>query len=1148
MKNKLYKLMLATVAVAFSTPMLAGDWTLPTPRLQHELKTEETVYLYNVEKGQFLAAGGAWGTHAALANEGFPYVLTEEEENVYTLFSSSAKAGSEQLLARENPSDVYTDYAGRESWCKYWVFSNGSQAGYYRMSSPENDANFGTEAGLDCEFYQLGWNPEAEDLTNGNGASMGTNVSVYMLNPETEGAALDWAFVSEADYETYFVRYELYAMLNKAEEKGVSTTAFEQVYNNLNATTEEIQATIVALQESINANNSNSLAGATDENPVDATSFIVNPSFDNKSGEGWTYSGFEPKNNRVWTGEDGAVCDNFMEIWNGSPVGNASLTQTIEGLPAGHYVLGLDGLACRQGQSTLEVSGVTIYVEDATRTETRMFTYKDSPKHFELDFIHGDGALTIGVSVESTDANFVLVDNFTLSYHGKTSVSPFVMVMNAAARQLEPYADTEAYTYSKATAEKVTALLAKAGAFAGNDDEAVALTDELNAMTAAVKAEISAYKTLAELVAKCEKDINKFETMPELQAELADLKYKYEEAYTAGTYSVEDIAKAKSEYTDYLTSQIMQYMEKATSESPVDITALYDNMGYEDNTKDNWSCTTGWTVRSHVAEVYQNTFKMSRTISGLPAGKYIVKVKGFYRNGGSKEDYQGSLDESNDMNAYLFANGKETGLAAYTAGISTQKYDGYTEVAEGLYCPNTMESSETAFNLDDRYQVEVSAGVMNDGGDLTFGVEVENAGPGGYWTCWSQFQIVYCGEDNQIYFDALEILLDEALAVQEDAMSVRDANEKLEKAMEYAAQVLDDNDAEHVSKAVADLNEAIEYAKPIPALIEKLADIFYGYYAMLDLYFQEDGDPTFETMLDEIACFVEDGDEIESVEQINTWIKDLCASWTKYIQYATLETASEENPADISPVILNNSFENPYTGQIDAGYWNLSYDGNAGGGTEQREISTCWEFWNSMTYDINQNIRGLADGYYTLSCQAFYRPFGGAGETASAYEADPEANLNALLYAQVGDTEYAAPINNIMVGAVTESLGVNGETTATYGGETIYVPNSMEAAHGYFEEGRYPVNNLTFEVKDGKDVKLGIKKDTGHDGDWTMMDDFQLFYLGKTAPTAINAVTESAHAVASIYDLNGRKQAKLTRGVNIVKGENGKSKLVIVSK
>ena len=77
---------------------------------------------------------------------------------------------------------------------------------------------------------------------------------------------------------------------------------------------------------------------------------------------------------------------------------------------------------------------------------------------------------------------------------------------------------------------------------------------------------------------------------------------------------------------------------------------------------------------------------------------------------------------------------------------------------------------------------------------------------------------------------------------------------------------------------------------------------------------------------------------------------------------------------------------------------------------------------------------------------------------------------------------------------------------------------------------------------------MGIKQTKGNSAGSLTMDDFQLFYLGTEAPTAIDEVAEDAAAEGAVeyYSVNGVKLSAPQAGFNIVKYQDGTVKKIFI--
>ena len=148
---------------------------------------------------------------------------------------------------------------------------------------------------------------------------------------------------------------------------------------------------------------------ATNENPVRVP--IVNPTFDDNDTSGWSLTGNWSTINTTY--------DNFnppfAEWWvNATAQADRSMSQTLS-LRDGKYMLQAAVEAVRQDQPSLSVSGVNLKFDD---TSVACHTADHAPQIFKVEKTVEEGEHTFGLYVESTDANWVAVDNFVLYYYG----------------------------------------------------------------------------------------------------------------------------------------------------------------------------------------------------------------------------------------------------------------------------------------------------------------------------------------------------------------------------------------------------------------------------------------------------------------------------------------------------------------------------------------------------------------------------------------------------------------------------------------------------------------------------------------------------------------------------------------------------------
>ena len=317
-----------------------------------------------------------------------------------------------------------------------------------------------------------------------------------------------------------------------------------------------------------------------------------------------------------------------------------------------------------------------------------------------------------------------------------------------------------------------------------------------------------------------------------------------------------------------------------------------------------------------------------------------------------------------------------------------------------------------------------------------------------------------------------------------------------------------------------------------------------------------------------------------------------------------IDKATLTNPVDATFLLINPSFsEGTSKG------WTTDGTGAAGDNEyayDEAGYKTNAELWNRETFTFSQTVNGLPAGTYELRARALYRNGGGVSndgrkkyEDAEDKEQYPDAN--AVLFAKSGDNEWRSTVKSIYSLKATENSftqcataweydevsGTNYPTAIHYLNGTIDESEQKEGiTYTGHDEGAYPLdsriatgeideeeleelvyyypasmqgfyaackkdpnayaNSVTFYLSEEGNVELGIRKLNTIGQDWVIMDDFQLFYLGKEAPTAIDEVAEAAEGAVEYYSVNGVKFDAPQKGINIVKYADGTTKKVFI--
>ena len=152
---------------------------------------------------------------------------------------------------------------------------------------------------------------------------------------------------------------------------------------------------------------------------------------------------------------------------------------------------------------------------------------------------------------------------------------------------------------------------------------------------------------------------------------------------------IADYAKAdklveyEKELAAYYNQTIMAElgMDKASEDNPVDITALLVNPSFTENQK-GWTGNFSTDNTLQNSEAYNTNFRIEQTLYALPAGKYTVKVKSFYRDGSFNDAYEHVWFFGDyTPNVKFFANNQEVDVVSLCnedAVFTERSYTQYT--------------------------------------------------------------------------------------------------------------------------------------------------------------------------------------------------------------------------------------------------------------------------------------------------------------------------------------------------------------------------------------------------------------------------------------------------------------------------------------
>lgn len=840
-------------------------------------------------------------------------------------------------------------------------------------------------------------------------------------------------------------------------------------------------------------------------------------------------------------------------------------------LPAGSYTISMSYYNAG-GADAVEKNLIGFVANDGTEHlgETKSFPVgKWTTETLKFD-LEGEtsGYFTVGyksTNVGSGKMPHLFVDGFSLIYVG-TGINASLLALNAMVSGANKLLNEDFNAdLRKQLADAVDAGQALVSAQSVDDEKNKAATEAIKALLGEVNASIAAYKSLNTF----RDDVNaariKYneEEYPELNVTLTNMLDEVDSALRSLDWTTSKIEETITSLNTIIKEGVKKQWDAVIASGKVlakdlDISVLFDQMAYPYSTSaatnptiEKWTKTGDGQFKTQfgTAEIWSgsaiNSFKVSSTLTELPVGKYTISTKAFFRNADNVTNFT-NYDETNTPEARLFAGANTVGLtnvAALANDIEGQT--GWTSAngdETAPYVPNNQEAAYNIFNNDEYtslIQKSVST-VVPQNGSLEFGISAEGM-EANAWTIWYTFTVTYNAPTASDVAGVLEALKIQAATLQDEVKVVKAADEMIENA-KSAHENADMSSVEALMDVMAKYVEAIAYAEKSDSLYKVMVERYDIYTELMSEV--ESEEPKYHALMEEIGSIYEEVGGIEDNEKLQEYIDAIKDKWAAFVQYPVLETSSLDDPGNITTAIYNYSFIDPATQVAGLGGWTYTRDGGNEIKTGGSEENPAAEFYNNNSFNFYQTLKGLAEGYYQIRVQSFYRA-GAAQANADSLTAEPTYGQNVKLYAKTESGEVATSVKNILQredeeGSLeTGQSATGGETVVKYAGEDeFYIPNDMTSFCEYTEIGIY-WNEVKVHLNAGETLTLGLFKDTHIDNDWTIFNNFELYYLGNgEAPDAINAVEVNGEkASAAIYNLAGQRVAKAVKGLYIMDGK-----------
>ena len=366
-----------------------------------------------------------------------------------------------------------------------------------------------------------------------------------------------------------------------------------------------------------------------------------------------------------------------------------------------------------------------------------------------------DGTMRIGLTSHNKTIEWALWANFKLTYMGKNA-DAIMGVLPTLVEELSAYVDANAEQIVDGTeAEYMSILMDAEDAIASEDEDALwkALIDVNKAISSAKEA-VSLYEeymnAVENLYAASETYENPSEEVIDAFDAVTSKFSDVDESYTVEELSalIDEINKVAGLF------KLPSNYKEASPTNPIDFTSLIVNPNFDGMDYSGWSGSgfgSGGDV-DECAERYQMSFDTYQDLSGLPAGVYEVRCKGFYRAGTAENDYKLFTDDDDARKAaVLYAKSDAGEDEVVIVNPSSQPSNdvnahdgGQSECASGLFIPNTMVSANSFFK--DGYYDNSLKTTVGESGKLRIGVR-KSTTISSDWAIFDTFQLIYYGTD-----------------------------------------------------------------------------------------------------------------------------------------------------------------------------------------------------------------------------------------------------------------------------------------------------------------------------------------------------------------------------------------------------------------
>lgn len=814
----------------------------------------------------------------------------------------------------------------------------------------------------------------AGQISLGVSFSGGSGASPHLFINGVKLYSIDEQQLIQAEIDE--AKKELLALIEEGEMYDADVTASQAVYDNPNATMEQVQAAI-ANQKEINAGSVTDLSEFFFNNPhfdedepvvggictydydcskngIPTTNYSMLPvtSWERMKTDNGAASGVFAIGSGAWVGGSQYIVPTTMS--NGSTEGKVLGFVTCWSmavqykqactLPAGQYKLTMSYYNTG-GTTAIDKNLIGFVADDNTEYLAQNKTFPvgkwtTEEVSFTLDE-ETTGYFSLGyksVNKGSGDMPHFFTDGISLSYVG-TGFDPSLFALKSAITTGTTWAESEE-VYFEGLRTQMEGLVKNAEDLFEADSE----DKEANKAAAAaiknlvpqIESSIAAYKNLATLQADLEKDYEQYdeENYPALNSLLGQLKDDVDGALDEASWNNTQIEEAIALRVTTIKEEIQKMFDTAAAageklDNAIDITPLFEQMSYTYSTSEQkgtnvpdkeWAYgdASNFKTQYGTAEVWnQSPFTVSRTLKNMPAGTYTLTTKAFYRTAANAANVE-NYDPENEL-AFVFAGNNKTALVNLAELKSDESMgEGWAATADGsgIFVPNNQKAGYDIFNNED-YDAIVTktvSTVLAETGDLTFGIKADKM-EGDSWVLWYGFTIEYNAPDADVLNEDLEALIEEFHNYAEEQSDNMNSYENnfASDAEEEANKALNTN-LETMAAARKTLVAAFEEVKAGVAAWAAYATAADAFTAVKDEYY-DNASVAAQEEYDRIEALVSDETASEyNATELKAFISEMETAAADLKLPADYSSASDENGINMTLLIQNPSFEDGLNG------------------------------------------------------------------------------------------------------------------------------------------------------------------------------------------------------------------------------------------